>query len=149
MERKMATQFVIDIPAGLTITQMVELGKYNWVNENVKTKFELDPTLVGKWECELVEPKKSITSESASKLCSDDGWMPAQVDHLLMFGSTYPKLQRQNWIVGLGSSCQNKFDHRVVPVLFSDDRSRDLDLSYWGIDWNSDCRFLRVRRLGT
>lgn len=144
-----ATKFVIDIPSNLTIVQMVEFGKYNWVNNLIAKRLQLDQTLVGKWECELLNPTGDSSSEQVSMLCSQDGWQSARIDHTLMFGATYPNEQRKHSVAGLGSCCQDMFDNRVVLVLNSSRRYRDLDLHSWYGEWGSHYRFLRVRRLGT
>lgn len=141
-----STKFVIDILPNLTIAQMVELGKYNWANELVSKNFQADSTLVGKWECELLNPIGDRSSERALHLCNVDGWQGASVDHTLLFGATYPKVQLENWVVGLGSSCQWDGD-RNVPVLYSGVGERWLSLDDWLGVWGSGCRFLRVRRL--
>lgn len=139
-------KFVIEIPTDLTITQMVQLGKYNWANEHIGKLFKSDPTLTGKWECELIEAKKSISSKAANELCNQDGWESAKVDHLLIFGATYPEIQRKNWIVGLGSYAHLN-GQLCVLVLNSYRARRYISLYGWFDVWDKDYRFLRVRKL--
>lgn len=140
------SEFVINIPLGLTFAEMVKMGKYTWVNEWMVKGFEADQTLVGRWKCDLVLPKRVISTKRGVKLCSDDGWTAPKIDHLLLFGLTFPQEQIKGCIVGLGSTCIGEFKNLTAPFLSAGVRGRGLGLICLSSKLQTTYRILRVRK---
>lgn len=46
---------------------------------------------------------RGISREDAIKEIEQAGWFPAKIEHLLLFGATYPEEQRQLEIIALGA----------------------------------------------
>lgn len=73
------------------------------------------------------------------------GFRPALIEDLLALGAEYPELQKQFPIVALGSVWQDPGGRRRVPYLRWDGGGRDLDLYWFGDDWDERWRFAAVR----
>jgi hypothetical protein len=86
-------------------------------------------------------------TESEANIASMDklGYRPATHLEAYAFAKANPELQRQFWIVALGSSAV-RGDDRDVAVLYSDSDRRILGNSWFDSGWNSDDRFLFVRK---
>lgn len=73
------------------------------------------------------------------------GYRPATHFEAYAFAKANPELQRQFWIVALGSSTMDS-DIRDVAILRSDSERRTLAGGWFGYEWKSNCRFLFVRK---
>ncbi len=144
----MNTNLVIEIKTGLTIQEMLTNGKYDWVDRIVNVLPCEDPSLVGKWECNLVKPKIRITSYLADKLCHQNGWQSAKIDHLLVFGATYPRLQLYGCIAALATQVRDGQVNRDILMLGADNNERIVSYQGWSQTWSPSTAFLSVRRLG-
>ncbi|MFH1973648.1 MAG: hypothetical protein ABIK13_03535, partial [Patescibacteria group bacterium] len=86
-------------------------------------------------------------TESEANIAEMDtlGYRPATHLEAYAFAKANPELQRQFWIVALGSSTLDG-DLRSVAVLDGVSGRRILDSNWFGIVWISDDRFLFVRK---
>ena len=128
-----------------TIQQMIAEGKYAWVNEDIVEMFKFDPATIGTWEFRLVN-KGHKPSEKAQTFCEEDGWQVGSLEHLLVLGATFPRLQEKNSIIALGSVCGIDGDRRGPALWYSDD-ARKLHLVSWCGEWHDHYRFLSVRKI--
>lgn len=140
----------LTVPADIPLTRRIAVGRYSWVNENItKVNFPHDPMSVGECEWKMVHFEQETSSEDALAAIKVSDWVPATIEHLLVFGKKYPEEQKKYPIVALGSWCTVDGD-RYVPVLNSDDRGdgmdRSLALNEWDGDWYEHHRFLVVRK---
>ncbi len=88
---------------------------------------------------------RKIESEDAIVEMDKLGYRPATHLEAYAFARANPELQRQFWIVALGSSTLLGGGRRVA-VLRSGSDERILDLGWFGREWDSDDRFLFVRK---
>lgn len=87
-----------------------------------------------------------MTSKSVIDWAKANGYRVATHKEALAFAAKHPDLQRQFWIVALGSSTLHDDDYRYVAVLFSDGRRRLLHGHWFGNAWYAGHRFLLVRK---
>jgi hypothetical protein len=85
-----------------------------------------------------------MTSDGVIAEAAKDGYRPATLAEAIAFTNAYPDLQRQFWIVILGSFVRYA-GNRDVPVLGSDNGRRDLGCCWFGHKWSAGTRFLLVR----
>lgn len=74
----------------------------------------------------------------------ENGYRVATEPEARDFAATHPDLQRNHWIVALGSFVESACD-RYVAVLYYRDGERRLGTIYFGRTWYEDNRFLLVR----
>lgn len=86
-------------------------------------------------------------TESEANIAEMDklGYRPATHIEAYEFQKKHPELQRQFWIVALGSFALDD-GSRYVAVLSGDSGRRILDGSWFGRWWSADRRFLFVRK---
>ncbi len=129
----------------ITLPDMIKAGAYDWVNPHItEVNFPITGTGEVEVSAKLFHFKKIILSDDAVVEMDRLGFRPATIHELLAFRETNPDVQREFTIVALGSSCQIAGIRRVS-YLVGDDYS-GLDLSWWSDDWDSNCRFLGVRK---
>ncbi|GEM_PF-6829718 len=88
---------------------------------------------------------RRIESEDAIREMDPQGYRPATHLEAHAFALANPELQRQFWIVALGSSA-TRGDGRFVAVLSSSSGRRILVRVWFGGEWGSGGRFLFVRK---
>jgi len=81
----------------MSLADMIKVGGYDWVNENIievnfprnenRGKFKVD--------AELIHFGRNISSDSAVAEMDKMGYRPATIEELLSFGVTNPEIQRQ------------------------------------------------------
>lgn len=144
-------EFRITVDYGMSFQQMVGVGKYDWVNDNITVeRFPIVGTGAVEYEAKLFHFDRHISSEAVDEeIKTADGknpWESAKMECLLAFGATFPDVQRKFPIVGLGSSCEAR-GGRDVPGLWEDGSGRCLSLYWWDDAWYDHCRFLAVRKV--
>jgi hypothetical protein len=87
----------------------------------------------------------STKSEANIAEMDKQGYRPATHLEAYAFQKANPELQRQLWIIALGSSVMCG-DYRYVAVLGSDSDMRVLDIGVFSRNWTSDDHFLFVRK---
>jgi hypothetical protein len=157
--------FNIIVDYSLELSEMIKLGQYDWVNDDIIKHFTLQG--LGKQAFDLVLvtvpeilewliaegqateeqiAEKWVTTRQVIAYLASHGLLAALIEHLLAFGATYPELQRQFLIIALGSSFVVDDGDRNYPCLNCDDGERRLNLR-WNDDdrhWDETCRFLAV-----
>ncbi len=129
----------------LTLTSLIEVGKYDWVNSDItEARFPMPENFTLGAEPKLYHLNRNISSEKAIEEMAKDGFRPATIWDLLDFGAKNPELQRQFPIVALGSVCRVSV-RRFVACLGRDDSGRSLNLDWYGRGWGGGGRFLAVR----
>ncbi|MBI2475325.1 hypothetical protein HYV69_02770 [Candidatus Uhrbacteria bacterium] len=88
---------------------------------------------------------REIMSEDAIAEMDKLGYRPATHIETYSFQKARPDLQRQFWIVALGSFAL-RGDGKYVAVLGSDSVGRIFGDSWFGNGWLADVRFLFVRK---
>lgn len=137
-------QFFVDY--GMTLEQMIAAGNYDWKNDDITAKrFPLSGTGKVAFEPKLFHFDRDISSENAIKEMEKDGFRPAKIEELLAYGAILPEEQRKYPIVALGSVAKIG-GIRHVACLGRNGSRRRLSLSWFGLDWDGDYRFLGVRK---
>ncbi|MFZ2189514.1 MAG: hypothetical protein WAV48_01920 [Candidatus Magasanikiibacteriota bacterium] len=139
--------YTVVIDYGKTVEQMKKDGRYNWSNDNISSRnFPVSGTGTANVTLELVHLNKAASSKDVLSHMEANGLRAATVEELLMFGATYPDVQREFPIVCLGSSWVDPDGSRFVPFLDRYVSDRGLRLYWFGLGWNDVCRFLAVRK---
>jgi len=139
--------YTVTVDYGRTVEEMVEVGQYDWSNDNITSRNFPLPSEKGEEnvEVEIIYFDRSISSEDAVAEMTKRGLRPATLAELLALGEQYPELQREAPIVALGSVWQDRGGDRGVPCLDGFGRERYLALDVWGGDWRGVWRFAAVR----
>lgn len=136
----------LTVPADLAFADRIARSQYDWHNSDITEKrFPVTAEQVGDWEWKLFHFGRNISSDEAIWLMKEEGYEAGAIGHGLTFGEKYPDEQRKYPIIMLGSVAELDLIRRV-PVLWSDDDRRWLDLHWCGVDWNPIYRFLGVRK---
>ncbi len=130
-----------------TIEEMLLGGHYDFINSRVSSSnFEL--SLKGAVEVqilELVQFNKRISSREVLDYLKSKRMRPATIGEILAFGKTYPEVQRDLTIVGLGSLWADSGGDQYAICLLGDEFEREVNLHPVGWDWFSQCGFLGVK----
>ncbi len=138
--------YPITVDYSMTLKQMIEAGRYDWVNSDITSKiFPVKGKGIVNLDTQLVHFRRDMSSEPGIAEMDKMGLRPATHAELLAFGAKYPEFQRQFPIVALGSSDEVLGDRSVL-YLCSGGRGRSLNLSWFGGDWGGSFRFLAVRK---
>lgn len=135
---------------GQTLEGMIKSGNYDWTDGDITAKrFPIAGKGKVEFEDTVFHFDRGISSEEAVKLIvaadPKNPWGPGKIENVLAYGARNPEEQRKYPIVGLGS-VGGVGGRRSVPCLDEDVSGRELNLSWWGDDWYSRCRFLAVRK---
>ncbi|MBD3281266.1 hypothetical protein GF391_00785 [Candidatus Uhrbacteria bacterium] len=117
-------------------------GNYEWKNHSSCAEIDQRP---GERIMLVKYFNRAIKSEDAIAEMDKLGYRPATHLEAYAFAKANPELQRQFWIVALGSSTIYGYD-RSVAVLRSGSGRRVLGSDWFGYEWGSGDRFLFVRK---
>lgn len=141
------TVFPVKIDYDLSLEEMIEAGKYDWVNSDIIVEnFPIKGSGLVELEIELVHFGRYINSEAALKELDQMDLRPATLPELLAFGAAYPEIQREFPIVALGSVWQRPGGGRGVPCLWCDSDGRNLGLRWLDGGWHGRYRFASIRK---
>ncbi len=139
--------YPVVIDYGKSVEEMVVYGNYNWSNPDTTSKnFPLSGTGNVSVSLEFVHLNKSVSTREVSDYLEANGLRAATIEELLVFGMTYPEIQREFPVVALGSSWVDSRSRRRVPYLVGHGSGRKLYLHWSAYDWDDVCRFLAVRK---
>lgn len=130
--------------------EMVAAGQYAWKDPHITEKrFSVKGKGNVTLEAKLFHFDRRISSEETKNLIIRDDsvhpWRPASVEHTLVFGATYPEMQRQRFpIVALNATCLVN-NTRFALCLGSMSTGRILFLERLSGQWFVYVRFLAVR----
>ena len=140
-----SSEIVLTIDYGMSLTDMIDAGGYDWTNSDVTAKrFPVSGSGKVEISAELVHFDRNITSDDAVKGMVKRGLRPATFAELLAFGAKYPEDQRKFPVVALGSSAE-VHGNLSVPCLYGSDAERSLHLGWCDGGWRGHFRFLAVR----
>jgi hypothetical protein len=139
--------FRLTIDYSQSLEQMIAAGRYDWTNSGIIAKhFPIEGKGTIEYEAKLFHFNRNISPEKAIEAMKKAGFEPATIEHLLAFAEKYSEEQRKYPIIGLGSVAEVDGARRV-PYLRRIGSRRGLDLVWFDGDWDSDCRFLAVRKV--
>lgn len=133
-------------------TAAIEAGNYDRVNPYVTEEFALLSSCVsGPVDVTLFHiNREDVSSDEVISIMSKEGYRPATLWELAALGAAYPDLQREFYVVALGSIWYFKGVKRDVPILFEYVGHRQLSMYSYAFDWNSQGRpadrFAAVRK---
>lgn len=148
-QKKTREVFRLTIDYTRNLKDVIVAGYYDYVNKSItEASFPLGVEEQSKKELimKLFCFNRYVKSEEAIREMDGKGYRPATLRELLAFGEKYPELQRQFPIVALGSVWTGPDRVSCVPMLRGDSAHRDLFLHCLGGIWDSDYRFLAVRK---
>lgn len=117
-------------------------GEYVWQSHHFSSKIDQRP---GYRVFLVKEFDVGTGSEDAIAWADANGYRPPTLSEGIDFSAANPELQRQFWLIILGSSAM-RGGHRYVPVLRGDSGERYLDYGWFGRAWAAGRRFLFVRK---
>ena len=120
------------------LTDLIKSKKFDYVNSDITDTLFEKPKEVST-EFDLMTIDKTTSSEDIISQMEKEGYRPANAWELLNYS-----WNGEDTVVALGSVGEVGGGRRVV-CLFRDDSGRNLGLGWWGGDWGSDYRFLRVK----
>ena len=135
----------VSIERGKKMRQLVEEGKYDWVNDDFIKIFKTVEQGPQNLTALLVDFGKYMHSEEVIAELDKLGLRPLTAAEALAVGAQHPDLQRKQPLVALGSVAELEGDRRV-PYLGRDGALRVLRLYWWDLEWDDICRFLAVRK---
>ncbi|MCC7357280.1 hypothetical protein IT408_02120 [Candidatus Uhrbacteria bacterium] len=118
-------------------------GNYEWKNHSSCAEIDQTP---GERIMLVKHFNRAIESEDAIAEMDKLGYRPATHLEAYAFAKANPELQRQFWIVALGSSTRYDGDDRFVAMLCSVSDGRILGSDWFARGWRSGFRFLFVRK---
>ncbi len=125
-----------------SVSELLYYGSYKWQKHSACADMsEVDGDRV----MLLKKFNGRSTSEACIKLMSSLDYRPATHIEAYAFAKAYPELQRQFWIVALGSYAI-RGANKVVAVLYGCAEKRSFDHRRFDFDWGADDRFLFVRK---
>ncbi len=128
-----------------SIVDSIKAGAYDWSNGKI-TDVNFPSSEKGTQEVEfgLFHFNRDISSEDAKAGMKAEGFRPATMKELLAYGEKHPEEPREFPIVALGSvAALGRYQFFGYLRWGSSERSVDMD--YYDIHWNDNCRFLVVR----
>jgi len=130
------------------LDKAIEAGKYDRVDNDITQANFPQACKAGDVEVILVAIDRAMTGEEVVAELGKKGLRPATLAQLLSLGAAQPDLQRQFYIVALGSQWCKPVGHRGVPVIGRSGSGRFLGLDWGGpIDWcRTSYRFPAVRK---
>ena len=137
----------VQVDYDLTVAKAVKAGKYDWSNSDITAEhFPTKRSGKATVTLELVHFDKTMSSDNVLAELDAQGLRPAELRELLALGAAYPELQREFPIIELESVWQNPDGDRNVAYLFRNGSKRSLDLHWFDIGWDENCRFAAVRK---
>lgn len=128
-----------------SISDMIIAGRYDYYDRNIneanfkiperKRRRKINFRLFG-----FDRVSKRVISRMASK-----GFLPANIEEILVFGELRPELQRYNPIVALNAVWTDDKMYSRVVGLGGDLTRRYLYLAWLGTQWETRYRFLGIR----
>ena len=141
------TTYLVTVRKDRTLVQMIEAGKYDWVNSDITSERFPDIGPDGEYELVLVHFNRVVSTEEALAEIRRRGLDPATLVQLLALGENFPDVQRQFPVIALGSCCVLSGGYRCSPCLSVSGHRRRLNLDWLGDGWHGDCRFLAFRKV--
>jgi hypothetical protein len=137
--------FLLLVNYDLSLRDAIDAGDYQGVHSSI-TSENFPSTRHGQTQLEmiLVRYERRMTSEEVLRELDEAGLRPAELPEFLAFGATYPGVQREFSVVGLGSVWQDRKGYRNVPCLYTASEGRYLDLHWWDDGWYSYSRFAAI-----
>lgn len=127
--------------------RMITAGRYHDVDKDCMAMRCFPVSGVGRVRVEgkLFHFNRNLKSDEVEREFDKAGYRSANIAELLAFGATFPNVQRDFPVIGLGSTSWISGDD-VVPCLDVDRGRRTFGERWWSHNWNARVRFLAVRK---
>ena len=155
--------YVVPVDYDLAHVEQIKVGNYDWITEYDNNLIQLDPSVTYKKDAKpraehlfsfpkgqhdvritLVDPEGELTDNQVLAKMEDLNLRPTVSAETLALGATFPDLQRENPLVGLGSAWVASDGDRDCLYLGRDSGGRYLDLGWGGCPFSARCRFPAV-----
>lgn len=141
------TPYPVTVDYSKSLKQMIKAGKYDRVNEDISYKnFKLAGVLSATKDVFLMSYDETMSSEEVEKDLDKKGMRACILPELLALGAQYPELQKEHYIVALGSRGLHPGGSGYVPGLFEVNGRRWLGIYWYGSQWNQNYRFAAVAK---
>ena len=138
--------FQLVIEGNRTTEEVVASGRYDWSNDNVKSKnFPMQPGR-GHSQIEIIDFGREITSEEALVEAAKLGLVRPDYEDALLFGEQFPEKQRERPVVFLHEPWQDPDGLLYVLVLYGNSVERRLNLNWLVYDWHRGYMFAFARK---
>jgi len=132
--------FPVDLDHRYSFEDLVRMGCYDWVDSTITEVLFPFPKKKRRGTASLVlvdypYTKQDVTTNSLVYYAQSKKFELAQTEHLLLFGLTYPKMQRLMHVVALGSKPRLKASHTNVVVLTGSHQGRSLTTRHFNAEW--------------
>lgn len=131
------------------LSTAIAAGKYGYVNSSITYDDFPEPDCKsGQVDVSLVSMNRSSRTSEILAEMERQGLRPATLSELLALGAYYPDLQRQSWIMALGSWWRSPMGCGIFPALYGNGDKRYFVSDWIGQgDWSGeDRRFAAVRK---
>jgi len=130
-----------------SVEKAIKAGRYDWTNDNITSKnFPTKRSETAEIDIELIHFNRDMSTDEVLAELDKKGLRPAELHELLALGEKHPDLQREFPIIALGSVWRRSSGFRSCPCLSKDGSERDLDLGWFGHEWDARCRFAALRK---
>lgn len=128
-------------------SEMVVAGRYSFVRPSINHVSHLfhqrsEPI---RRIVHLICAEKFVSSEQALLIIRNYSLLPASLEEILAFGSSFPWVQKEFPIVELGTVHEHgRGGRRYVVVLGLNNGQRCLDTGHYDGRWGPRCRFMAI-----
>jgi hypothetical protein len=146
-EADAAHQLLLEVTVDFdrSLESMITEGRYDWTNPDVtKTNFPYKAKGVSHVKVHLICFGDIARSEEVMQNLARASLRPATLPELLACGTIHPELQKESPVAALGSVWSHPCGGHQVPILWTGQTGRRLDLYWLENGWGSDCRFAAI-----
>ena len=130
-----------------SLAQMIQDGNYDSVHDSIIAEhFPVSGEGRHTISVVLLHFSRAMTFDKVLVEMNKQGYRPATIEKLLALGKAHPDLQRKFQIVALDSFWENLYGSYRAPCLHGCVDSRRLCLGWFGDVWDTNDRFLAVRK---
>lgn len=141
-------RYPITVDYDRTLEEMIAAGKYDFINSKITlANFPIESGKSGqqKPKAIIIRINQTTTAEELLKAMDRKDWRPGTLPERLALGEAYPALQRNEWIIALGSRWQDG-GYWYVPGISGLLDACNLCLYHWTNDWSCYYRFLAFHK---
>lgn len=131
-----------------SVSEMVKELLIFWVNPRITDQsYPIKDSFVGEWEIEVLRPKNTLKFDEIVRLCTEDGYSPATIFHLLSFVSTAKNTIQYKSLLAPASLCVDDFEYIGCVALGVEKEDLKLGLGNWRGSKIGGYDILRVKKV--
>jgi hypothetical protein len=134
--------------SGVTIANAIEGLNISWINPRITDHdYPFKDSYVVTWEVEAIRPKNKLKFLDIISVCSQDGYIPANIFHLLSFVHSVKDTFSHQSLLAPGSLCIDDFEYPGCVVLSIEEEDKKLGLGNWRGSKIGGYDILRAKKL--